>query len=198
METRVIANKYELLKQVGRGGSSIVYLATDLRLNKNWAVKEIRKQMRLEGQHISYTLLAEANLMKNLDHPALPRIVDIIEEQERYYIVMDYVEGETLKHVLEQFGPQRQEQVISWGIELAGVLDYLHHQQPPIIYRDMKPANIILQPDNRLKVIDFGIARTYKENHSDDTTALGTKGYAAPEQFQGKGQTLSLIHICKI
>ncbi len=189
METRVIANKYELLKQVGRGGSSIVYLATDLRLNKNWAVKEIRKQMRLEGQHISYTLLAEANLMKNLDHPALPRIVDIIEEQERYYIVMDYVEGETLKHVLEQFGPQRQEQVISWGIELAGVLDYLHHQQPPIIYRDMKPANIILQPDNRLKVIDFGIARTYKENHSDDTTALGTKGYAAPEQFQGKGQT---------
>ena len=116
METRVIANKYELLKQVGRGGSSIVYLATDLRLNKNWAVKEIRKQMRLKGQHISYTLLAEANLMKNLDHPALPRIVDIIEEQERYYIVMDYVEGETVKHVLEQFGPQRQEQVISWGI----------------------------------------------------------------------------------
>lgn len=190
METRVIAKKYELLKQVGRGGSSIVYLASDLRLNKNWAVKEIRKQIRLEGQSVSYSLLAEANLMKNLDHPALPRIVDIIEEAERYYIVMDYVEGETLKRILEVSGPQPQEQVIDWGIELAGVLDYLHHQTPPIIYRDMKPANLILQPDQRLKVIDFGIARKYKENSREDTTALGTKGYAAPEQYGGKfGQT---------
>ena len=91
--------------------------------------------------------------------------------------------------MLERDGAQPQETVIEWAEELCGVLDYLHMQNPPIIYRDMKPANIMLQPNGNIKLIDFGIAREYKEHNLEDTVSLGTKGYAAPEQFGGKGQT---------
>ena len=190
MPDNIIQSRYELLKQVGTGGSSKVYLATDLTLNKNWAVKEIRKSDIISGQKVSNELIAEANLMKNLDHPSLPRIVDIIDEEDKYYIVMDYVEGETLKSVIKNNGPQKQEVVVSWAIEIASVLGYLHGLNPPIIYRDVKPANIILQPNGSLKIIDFGIARTYKEERIEDTMPLGTKGYAAPDQFGGqKGQS---------
>ena len=180
---RIISGKYELLTEVGRGGMSTVYLARDLTLTKNWAVKEVYKKGVLEGQIVSNGLLAEANLMKNLDHPALPRIVDIIEESDRWYIVMDYIEGETLKDILEATGPQKQSQVINWAKELAAILYYLHGQDPPIIYRDMKPANVILQPSGQLKLIDFGIAKKYDAKKREDTLALGTDAFAAPEQF---------------
>lgn len=179
----IVANRYELLKEVGRGGTSVVYLASDTTLNKNWAVKKVEKEAVLNGRKVSNKLLAEANMMKNLDHPALPRIVDVIEENDCYYIIMDFVEGETLENIMQRTGAQDQERVIQWGIELCSILKYLHSQDPPIIYRDLKPANIILQPNNTLKLIDFGIARTYKEGKTKDTTTLGTKGYAAPEQY---------------
>lgn len=189
MANKIVADRYELLKEVGRGGMSRVFLATDLGLNKNWAVKEILKSGLLAGQEVQNSLLAEAEMMKNLDHPALPRIVDIVEDERYYYIVMDFVEGENLKDIVDKTGIQSQEQVISWGLELGSVLQYLHSQDPPIIYRDMKPANIILQPNGSLKLIDFGIARTYKAEKIEDTMPLGTKGYAAPEQFIKSEQT---------
>ena len=125
-------------------------------------------------------------MMKKLDYPSLPRIVDIIEKENVIYVVMDYIEGETLSSVLSKEGAQPQEVVIEWAKELCRVLDYLHTQNPPIIYRDMKPANIMLQPNGNIKLIDFGIAREYKEQNLADTVSLGTKGYAAPEQFGGK------------
>lgn len=102
---------------------------------------------------------------------------------------MDYVEGETLKRVVDREGAQKQEHVLQWALSLCDVLMYLHSQNPPIIYRDMKPANIMLQPNGNIKLIDFGIAREYKEKNIEDTVSLGTKGYAAPEQFGGRGQT---------
>ena len=184
MANEIINGRYEILKLIGKGGTSKVYLALDINLNKTWAVKEIRKDAILKnGEIVQNMIFIEIDLMKRLDHPNLPRIVDIIEESEKYYIVMDYIEGETLKKVLIDNGPQPQERVIKWGIEIASVLTYLHSLDPPVIYRDMKPANIILQPDGRLKLIDFGVARTYKCGKSEDTVHLGTKGYAAPEQF---------------
>ena len=184
MANEIINGRYEILKLIGKGGTSKVYLALDINLNKTWAVKEIRKDAILKnGEIVQNMIFIEIDLMKRLDHPNLPRIVDIIEESEKYYIVMDYIEGETLKKVLIDNGPQPQERVIKWGIEIASVLTYLHSLDPPVIYRDMKPANIILQPDGRLKLIDFGVARTYKCGKSEDTVPLGTKGYAAPEQF---------------
>ncbi|MBR0430436.1 MAG: serine/threonine protein kinase [Lachnospiraceae bacterium] len=186
----VIEDKYEILKLIGRGGMSEVYLAMDKNLNKQWAVKEIKRIAHDENnQVVVQSALVEANLMKKLDHPCLPRIVDIIEREDVIFVVMDYVEGESLNKVLEKEGAIAQEYVIEWAQDLCSVLDYLHMQNPPIIYRDMKPGNIMLQPNGNIKLIDFGIAREYKEQNLEDTMSLGTKGYAAPEQFGGKGQT---------
>ncbi|MCD8366090.1 MAG: serine/threonine protein kinase [Clostridiales bacterium] len=185
----VIDGKYEVLKLIGKGGMSFVYLAMDRRLNKPWAVKEIRKNANGKSEEIIVnSLLAEANLMKRLDHPALPRIVDIIDNGETIYVVMDYIEGESLDRILDECGAQPQELVVDWGKQLCDALRYLHSQKPPIIYRDMKPANIMLKPEGNLKVIDFGIAREYKEKNLSDTTILGTRGYAPPEQH-GSRQT---------
>lgn len=187
---QIIENKYEILKRIGKGGMSEVYLAMDRNLNKQWAVKEIKKKARNKNNEVVIqSAIAEANMMKKLDHPCLPRIVDIIDRKNVIYVVMDYIEGEPLSKILEKYGAQPQETVIEWAKELAGVLEYLHMQDPPIIYRDMKPANVMLQPNGHIKLIDFGIAREYKEQNVEDTVSLGTKGYAAPEQFGGKGQT---------
>lgn len=186
----IIDGKYEILRELGRGGMSIVYLAMDKRLNKQWAIKEFRKDKDDESRKIALeALLKEANIMKKLDHPTLPRIVDIIDLTGTIYIVMDYVEGESLNKVLDAYGAQPQDAVIEWAKQLSEVLDYLHTREPAVIYRDMKPANIMLKPDGTIRLIDFGIAREYKEGSTGDTESIGTRGYAAPEQFGDKGQT---------
>lgn len=186
----IIDGKYEILREIGKGGMSVVYLAMDKRLNKQWAIKEFRKDKDDASKQVALkALLDEANLMKKLDHPTLPRIVDIIETNQTVFIVMDYIEGESLNKVLDAYGAQPQEAVIEWAKQLSNVLDYLHTQSPPVIYRDMKPANIMLKPDGTVRLIDFGIAREYKEGKEGDTEAIGTRGYAAPEQFGGQGQT---------
>lgn len=190
----VIDGKYEILKEIGRGGMSIVYLAMDKHLNKQWAVKEIRKKGSGKNDEIVVnSLLAEANLMKRLDHPALPRIVDIIDNGVTIYVVMDYIEGESLDKILEAEGVQPEEKVIVWAKQIADALAYLHAQKPPIIYRDMKPANVMLKPEGNIKIIDFGIAREYKEQNLADTTVLGTRGYAPPEQYSGQTDARSDI-----
>ena len=158
----VIDGKYEILKEIGRGGMSIVYLAMDKRLNKQWAVKEIKRKGNGKNDEIVVnSLLAEANLMKRLDHPALPRIVDIIENGVTIYVVMDYIEGESLDKILNEYGAQPEELVVGWAKQLCDALGYLHSQKPPIIYRDMKPANVMLKPEGNIKIIDFGIASVF-------------------------------------
>lgn len=190
----VIDGKYEILKEIGRGGMSIVYLAMDKRLNKQWAIKEIRKKGSGKNDEIVVnSLLAEANMMKKLDHPALPRIVDIIDNGITIYVVMDYIEGESLDKILNEYGAQSEELVIGWAKQLCDAFSYLHSQKPPIIYRDMKPANVMLKPEGNIKIIDFGIAREYKEQSLADTTVLGTKGYAPPEQYSGQTDARSDI-----
>ncbi len=183
----VVDGKYEILKEIGRGGMSIVYLAMDRRLNKQWAVKEIRKKgSGTNDEIVVNSLLAEANMMKKLDHPALPRIVDIIDNGVTIYVVMDYIEGESLDKIINEYGAQSEELVIGWAKQICDALSYLHAQRPPIVYRDMKPANVMLKPEGNIKIIDFGIAREYKEQNLADTTVLGTKGYAPPEQYSGQ------------
>ncbi len=174
---------YEIKSLIGKGGMSTVYLAEHKRLHTRWAVKEVRKQ-----QGTRFDFLAESNILKRLQHPMLPRIVNIFEDTENIYIVEDYVEGITLDDLLKREKKVDEPLALQWFRDLCGVLRYLHTQQPSIIYRDMKPANVMLQPDGSLKLIDFGIAREYKEASSGDTTYIGTKGYAAPEQF-GRAQT---------
>lgn len=187
---QIIDDKYEILTLVGEGGMSKVYLARDKRLNKQWAVKEIQKNARDKNNEVVVqSAIAEANMIKQLDHPSIVRIVDIIENSDVIYIIEDYIEGVTLQETLENNGAQPQELVIEWAMQICEALEYLHTRKPSIIYRDMKPSNVMLKPDGNIKIIDFGIAREYKEQSLADTVSLGTKGYAAPEQFGGKGQT---------
>ena len=189
-EGTVLDGKYEILKEIGRGGMSIVYLARDNRLNKQWAVKEMKNDGTKSTRTLLKGLEREANILKDVDHPVLPRIVDIINNKGTIYVVMDFIEGTNLADVLKQEGAQPQEDVIEWGRQLASALDYLHSMTPPIIYRDMKPSNVMLKPEGGVKLIDFGTAKEFKAENIADTTALGTRGYAAPEQFgddKGRG-----------
>jgi len=186
----MISGKYEITELVGRGGMSHVYRAVDVNLKKEWAVKEIRKQAESPADRIRIqSAIVEADMMKKLDHPAIPRVVDIIDTQDVIYVIMDYIEGETLEAVISSQGVPAVEKVVEWAKVLCEVLSYLHRQEPPIIYRDMKPGNVMLTPDGKVKLIDFGIAREYKKNDVADTVCLGTRGYAAPEQTTGIGQT---------
>lgn len=188
-EGDVIDGKYEIQTMIGEGGMSKVYLAMDRHLNKLWAVKETSKNAFVNKEVRAKSAIDEANMIKKLDHVAIPRIVDILEDRDVIYIIEDYVEGINLQVEVEQRGPQPQDQVVYWAKQLCQVLDYLHTQDPPIIHRDMKLDNIMLKPDGNLKLIDFGIAREYKPGKAGDTLPLGTHGYAAPEQFSSNVQT---------
>lgn len=185
----LVDGKYKILNKVGQGGMSVVYLAMNEKANKQWAVKEVRKDGVLNFESVKQGLVAETDILKRLSHPNLPSIIDVIDTDESFIIIMDYIQGNSLSRALEEYGAQPQDQVIEWAKQLCDVLGYLHSRTPPIIYRDMKPANIMLKPDGTVTLIDFGTAREYKEKNLADTTCLGTVGYAAPEQFGGMGQT---------
>lgn len=183
-EVDVFKGKYRIKKLLGKGDKSRVYLAENIKLGTLWAIKQIEK-----GPGNDNSQLVEPDILKKLDHPALPRIFDVIEDDAHIYIIVDYIEGTPLDKELKEEGNFSEQRVIKWGIQLCDVLTYLHNFKPnPIIYRDMKPSNIILTEGDRLKLVDFGIAREYKAGNPDDTVYIGTRGYAAPEQY-GSGQT---------
>ncbi len=186
----LIDGKYKILSEIGRGGMSVVYMAINEKANKTWAIKEVRKDGQVNLESVQQNLTAETDMLKKLKHPHLPSIIDVIEQKEFFIIVMDYIEGVTLEKSLRSYGVQPEEIVIDWAKQLCDVLGYLHTRNPAIIYRDMKPSNVMLKPNGELILIDFGTAREFKnEAKSEDTTCLGTRGYAAPEQFGGQGQT---------
>lgn len=185
----VIDGKYKILNKIGQGGMSVVYLAMNERANKPWAIKEIRKDGVSNYEVVKQNLIAETDILKRLNHPNLPSIIDVIDCEDTFLIVMDYIEGKPLSEALKREGAQPQEKVIEWAKQICDVLGYLHSRKPPIIYRDMKPSNVMLRPDGNIMIIDFGTAREYKSASIADTTCLGTQGYAAPEQFGGHGQT---------
>ena len=184
----VIDGKYKILNQIGKGGMSVVYLALNERANKTWAIKEVRKDGVQDFATVKQGLIAETDTLKRLNHKYLPSIIDVIDDEDTFLIVMDYIEGKSLNKVLkesmEQTGlPIGIEDVLSWGIQLCDVLNYLHTREKPIVYRDLKPSNIMLRPNGEITLIDFGTAREFKIENIEDTTSLGTPGYAAPEQY---------------
>lgn len=185
----LVDGKYKILNKIGQGGMSVVYLAMNERANKQWAIKEVRKDGVQNFEVVKQGLIVETDLLKKLNHPNLPSIIDVIDGDGSFLIVMDYIEGRTLEKVLREYGAQDQADVIEWAKQLCDVLSYLHSRKPPIIYRDMKPSNVMLRPDGKVMLIDFGTAREFKETSVADTTCLGTQGYAAPEQYGGHGQT---------
>ena len=131
--------------------------------------------------------MAETNILKKLSHPNLPSIIDVIDTEDSFIIIMDYVQGNSLNKALEEYGAQPQEYVIEWAKQLCDVLGYLHSRQPPIIYRDMKPANIMLKPDGNVTLIDFGTAREFKEKNLADTTCSRHCGLCGPGAVRWHG-----------
>lgn len=181
----VLDGKYKILNQIGAGGMSTVYLAMNEKVNRQWAVKEIKKDRPYNFILMKQGILREMDLLRTLNHPMIPKICDVIEKSDAIFIVMDYIEGRTLGKVVEEEGAQEEKYIIEWAKQLCQVLAYLHSRIPPIIYRDMKPSNIMLKPNGELMLIDFGISREFCADHTEDTICLGTQGYAAPEQFGG-------------
>jgi eukaryotic-like serine/threonine-protein kinase len=188
-----LKERYRILEEVGKGGFGAVYKAVDTLFSYRLvAIKEMG-QSHLSAQEMAEAIEAfkrEAHLLAGLQHPNIPAIHDYFGEAGHWYLVMDFIEGETLE---EHLGKARGkylpvEKVLEIGIQLCTVLGYLHTRQPPIIFRDLKPANIILTPSGRAYLIDFGIARNFKPGQSKDTVAFGSPGYAPPEQY-GKTQT---------
>ncbi|MCL2487933.1 MAG: serine/threonine protein kinase, partial [Oscillospiraceae bacterium] len=184
----VLDGRYKILDIIGKGGTSCVYLAENLRLKNRCALKEVYKDSFGLAGGTQGGLIAEAAILIQLRHTGLPVIYDIFDDDRSYYLVMEYIEGSPLNKILEQSGPQPEADVIRWGRQLCGVLQYLHTQPQPIIYRDTKPGNIMLKRDGSVTLIDFGAAREFKTAGTGDTAYIGTHGYAAPEQY-GSGQT---------
>jgi serine/threonine-protein kinase len=185
--------RYIILGTVGRGGMGAVYKAADTRLGgKAVAIKELSDAAITSSQQKLLSIAAfrqEAQMLARLDHPNIPKVSDSFDEGAKHYMAMEFVEGETLQDFIErQRQPVAESQVRMWGMHLCDVLGYLHRQNPPVIFRDLKPANVMLTPQGQLKLIDFGIARFFKAGQAGDTLVMGTPGYAAPEQH-GTGQT---------
>lgn len=185
----IIDGKYKILNVIGQGGMSVVYLALNERANKTWAIKEVRKDGKQDFEVVKQGLVVETDMLKKLHHPNLPSIVDVIDGDGSFLIVMDYIEGSPLSDYVKN-GPLAQEDVIEWSKQLCDVLGYLHSRKPPIIYRDMKPSNVMLKPDGTVTVIDFGIAREYKEGNVADTSVLGTRGYALRSNMGARGRQM--------
>ncbi len=191
--SQLLKQQYRVLNFVGRGGFGIVYRAEDSRLgNRAVAIKEM-SQKRLAPHEIPAAAEAfqrEAMLLATLMHPNLPRIYEQFSENGRWYLVMDFIDGETLEQYMRHFSNQvlPLKQTLFIAVQLCSVLDYLHQRRPPIIFRDLKPSNIMLNREGHVYLIDFGIARHFKRGQDHDTKAMGSHGYAAPEQF-GHAQT---------
>ncbi len=190
---RLLKGRYRLVRQVGKGGFGAVYQAEDTELgNRHVAIKEMSQRGLPPEQLATLTeaFKSEALLLAKLVHPNLPRIYEQFSEGGRWYLVMDFIEGQTLEEYLNLLAEGRVpvKTALQLGVQLASVLEYLHSRQPPIIFRDLKPSNIMLGPDEHVYLIDFGIARLFKPGQAHDTQMFGSVGYASPEQY-GKAQT---------
>jgi tRNA A-37 threonylcarbamoyl transferase component Bud32 len=187
----VLHKRYLIQRTIGQGGMGAVYQAKDTKRQTICAIKEMSLSMvpPEERDLAIQNFKIEAKILWGLNHPNLPTFSGFFSENQRYFLVMEYIDGTTLEALLERNrGPFPERRVLGWARQLCDVLEYLHSQNPPIIFRDMKPGNIMLTRDGQIKLIDFGIARFFRPTGSQDTQLLGTPGFAPPEQY-GKAQT---------
>ena len=182
---RLINGRYQLVRLLKKGEMGEVYTAKDVLLRDFVIIKKTRAE--------------EARILSGLCHPGIVRYLDAFPEAEAFgtvssghkagtalnsvFLVEEYVPGETLTAYVEKNGPISEEETIGIGLQICEILNYLHSLDPPLIYRDLKPDNLMLQPDGKVKLIDFGIAREYVKWEDQDTNHFGTRGYAAPEQY---------------
>jgi len=190
-DNSILRDRYKILRRLGGKELSNLYIAQDLLKNKYWVIKELINAFTSETQRAEaiQQFQFEARLLINLEHPQLPRIEDFFEDDKKNYLVMEYIEGKLLeKYISEIPGFMEEAEIRKIGIDICEVLEYLHSQNPPVIFRDLKPSNIMLDINSDIRLIDFGIARFYEPKKAKDTTPLGTPGYSPPEQY-GRGQT---------
>lgn len=198
-QNQIIGDKYRVREVLGKGGTSTVYLAENIVLENLWAIKALSKSSEWFSAEMN-----EITILKGLSHPMLPRIVDLLEDEDYCYIVMDYISGSNLLEFLQMNCKAEESKLLLWTKSLLEVLEYLHSRNPPIVYRDLKPANLILDESGRIRLVDFGTASYHREEASEDTVYIGTQGYAAPEQY-GLGRSdartdlfnlgMTLIHL---
>lgn len=177
-ENEIFNQKYRIMKSIGHGGMGTVYLSIDISNQTKWAIKE-----ELITEQNKKILLSEAEIMEKVFHPAFPKFRSKIELNGFLYIIMEYVEGATLGKIIEEKGFIEEEKVIDWFKQACAVLQYLHGLATPIVYRDFKPSNIMLDIKGRIRIIDLGIAQEYRGNGAKAEVAVLTRGYAAPEQY---------------
>ena len=186
----VLQGRYRILGFLGRGGMGCVYQCEDLRLSgKRWAVKEMLVFDPASQDQIEESFKREAQILSRLRHRNLPMIVDYFIEDSKQYLVMEYIEGENLAQWIQREGAASELQAMRWALELSQVLDYLHRQEKPVIFRDLKPDNTIITEDRHIKLVDFGLARQFDPSKRRDTQASGSVGYAPPEQWEDAAQT---------
>ena len=177
----IFEDRYEIMKLIGQGGMGCVYLVKDVKDQSVWALKEQRIT------NVNSSLLAsEAEILGKLTHPALPRLRFKTERDGSLYLVMDYVDGCTLEELLESGQKPGEKTVVDWFIQVCQVLQYLHGLETPVVYRDLKPSNIMVDRSGRIHIIDFGIAQEYSGGSADVEVAALTRGYAAPEQYDSR------------
>ncbi len=193
----VLQHRYRIVARAGGGGMGVVYKAIDRRVSNRYvAIKELKVDASASEEERDRNIQLfnrEVAILGRLQHPNIPRVYGNFQEKGRYYLVMDYIEGETLAQKLQQRGNVSLPlaDVLSYGIQLCEVLAYLHNSNPRIIFRDLKPSNVMVTKEGKLFLIDFGIARYFKPEKREDTFSYGTKGYIAPEIFAG-GQSNDL------
>ena len=191
----LLHGRYRLGSTIGSGGYSAVYRGRDTQAGERTVAI---KQITLHGMGTEETIEAtntynrEVEALSTLSHPQVPHLYDHFSDPGHWYLVLEYIEGQTLEDYIEERGtrgkPFQMEEILCIGLQLCAVLTYLHSQHPPVIFRDLKPDNIMRTPSGKLYLIDFGIARHYTPGQSRDTQSLGSPGYAAPEQY-GRAQT---------
>lgn len=195
--------RYRIERMVAAGGMGAVYRAIDKRFNKPCAVKEMLDDFQSESERAQSIewFSREASLLLELNHQCIPRVRDFFVDGGRHYLVMDFIEGRTMGSVLEQeavvAGVNGARGVMeararNWGQQLCSVLSYLHRLSPPIIFRDLKPTNIMVTENDDIKLIDFGIARTFQSQHQ--ATIIMTVGYAPQEQLIGNPEPRSDLY----
>jgi serine/threonine protein kinase len=194
----MLHNRYLILQKIGQGGMAAVYKVTDtVQGGAIWAVKEMSDAAILNQQDRTYALKSfqqEGSLLQSLNHPNLMKVSDIFCETGKYYLLMEFIPGSTLEAMIAARGRFSEPEVLPWALQLCDVLDYLHNHVPPIIFRDLKPGNIMITPTGQVKLIDFGIVRFFKPGKTKDTQALGTPGYCAPEATTGQTDARSDIY----
>jgi serine/threonine protein kinase len=191
----VIGERYRVIRELGGGGMKLVYLVEDSHLNREAALAEmIDSFTRRSDQAAAIAAFErEADLLAELESEFIPRIFDRFSEHNRHYLVMEYVPGPTLEQRLTAAGGKLDENfVIAVANQVLEALEYLHGLTPPIIYRDLKPSNVIVKASGRIKLVDFGIARHFQPKTT--ATMIGTQGYAPPEQYRGKAETRSDLY----